>query len=240
MAAHHDLPDTPRENIGARRVGRAAFLGVVGAGVATLFYGRQISNLTSRATKPFADVSGLSAIVPSGGWRIYTVAATMPVFDRRTWSLRIDGLVRRPIELSYDDLLALPRAEQVSTFHCVTGWIVNGVHWGGVRFHDLLASAGPLASAHAARFISAEIPYDDYLTLADTALPQVMLAYGMDGAPLPQEHGAPVRVVIPEMYGYKNVKWVKQITLVDKQGSGYWEQRGYDVNAIVGHSNGYG
>jgi DMSO/TMAO reductase YedYZ molybdopterin-dependent catalytic subunit len=240
VAAHHDLPDTPRENIGARRVGRAAFLGVVGAGVATLFYGRQISNLTSRATKPFADVSGLSAIVPSGGWRIYTVAATMPVFDRRTWSLRIDGLVRRPIELSYDDLLALPRAEQVSTFHCVTGWTVTGVHWAGVRFHDLLALAEPLPEAHAAHFVSAEIPYDDYQTLADTALPQVMLAYGMDGAPLPQEHGAPVRVVIPEMYGYKNVKWVKQITLVDKQGSGYWEQRGYDVNAIVGHSNGYG
>jgi len=66
-----------------------------------------------------------------------------------------------------------------------------------------------------------------------------MLAYQMDGGPLPQEHGAPVRVVIPDMYGYKNVKWVKQITLVPKPGAGYWEQRGYDVNAWVGHSNGY-
>jgi DMSO/TMAO reductase YedYZ molybdopterin-dependent catalytic subunit len=109
-----------------------------------------------------------------------------------------------------------------------------------VRFRDLLALARPLPEAHAAHFVSAEIPYDDYLTLSDLALPNVMLAYGMDGGALPQEHGAPVRVVIPEMYGYKNVKWVKQITLVAKQKDGYWEQRGYDVNAVVGHSNGYG
>ena len=67
-----------------------------------------------------------------------------------------------------------------------------------------------------------------------------MLAYEMDGKPLRREHGAPVRVVIPEMYGYKNVKWVERIELVAKPASGYWEQRGYDVDAWVGRSNGYG
>ena len=127
----------------------------------------------------------------------------------------------------------------MSTFHCVTGWTVNGVRWGGVRFRDLLALAQPLPQAHAAHFVSAEVPYDDYLALNQASLPDAMLAYQMDGGPLPQEHGAPVRVVIPDMYGYKNVKWVKQITLVPKPGAGYWEQRGYDVNAWVGHSNGY-
>jgi DMSO/TMAO reductase YedYZ molybdopterin-dependent catalytic subunit len=233
-------PQTPRENVGARRLGRAGFLGVVGAGVATLVYGKQISSVTSAVTKPFADATGLSHFIPSSGWRIYTVADTMPVFDRATWRLTLDGLVDRPLQLSYDQLLALPKTEQVSTFHCVTGWIVGGVHWGGVRFHDLLASAAPQSSAHAAHFISAEIPYDDYLALDDLALPDVMLAYEMNGQPLPQEHGAPVRVVIPDMYGYKNVKWVKQITLVPRQGVGYWEQRGYDVDAWVGRSNGYG
>ena len=64
-------------------------------------------------------------------------------------------------------------------------------------------------------------------------LPDVMLAYEMDGAPLPQEHGAPVRVVIPDMYGYKNVKWVERIELVPRSSLGYWEQRGYDVDAWV-------
>ncbi|MGH2852361.1 MAG: molybdopterin-dependent oxidoreductase, partial [Solirubrobacteraceae bacterium] len=214
MTSSDDRSPSPRANVGARRVGRAGFLGLVGAGVATLFYGKQISSVTSAITKPFADVTGLSHIVPSSGWRIYTVADTMPTFDRATWRLKLDGLVRRPLELSYDQLLALPKVEQVSTFHCVTGWIVDGVRWGGVRFHDLLANATPLPSAHAAHFVSAEIPYDDYLALDDLALPDVMLAYEMDGQPLPQEHGAPVRVVIPDMYGYKNVKLVERITLV--------------------------
>ena len=240
MNGNEPLPRSPRENLGARRLGRAGFLGVVGAGVATLFFGKQISSVTSAVTKPFADATGLSRIVPSGGWRIYTVAATMPTFDAATWRLRIDGLVRRPVELSYAELLALPKVEQTSTFHCVTGWTVNGVRWGGVRFHDLLAAAAPLPAAHAAHFISAEIPYDDYLQLHQVALPDVMLAYEMDGKPLAQEHGAPVRVVIPDMYGYKNVKWVNRITLVPSQGRGYWENLGYDVNAWVGRSNGYG
>jgi molybdopterin-dependent oxidoreductase-like protein protein len=75
-------------------------------------------------------------LVPSTGWRIYTVAPAMPRFDPRTWRLRIDGLVERPQILSYGDLRRLPRAEQVSDFHCVTGWSVSGVRWAGVRITD--------------------------------------------------------------------------------------------------------
>ena len=229
--------ETPRENIGARRLGRAAFVGVVGAGVATLFYGKAISRVTRRVTNPVSDATGLTRIVPSSGWRIYTVADTMPHFDRASWRLRIGGLVENPVELDYAQLRSLPRAEQVSTFHCVTGWVVNDVHWAGVRFHDLLQQAKPLPEARALRFVSAEVPYDDYLELRQVALPDVMLAYEMDGKPLRREHGAPVRVVIPEMYGYKNVKWVEQIQLVERSAEGYWEQRGYDVDAWVGRSN---
>jgi len=233
------LPESPRENVGARRLGRAGFLGLVGAGIATLFYGKSISHLTSRLTNPISDATGLTRIIPSSGWRIYTVADSMPKFDPASWRLRIDGLVDRPVELSYEQLLALPKAEQVSIFHCVTGWVVKQVHWGGVRFQDLLAQAGPRPEAQALHFVSAEKPYDDYLELRQARLRDAMLAYEMDGKPLPREHGAPARVVIPEMYGYKNVKWVERIEMVAKPGSGYWEQRGYDVNAWVGHSNGY-
>ena len=240
MPDRDQLPESPRENLGARRLGRVGFLGVVGAGVATLFYGKTISHETSRLTNPLSDATGLTRIIPSSGWRIYTVADSMPRFDPTSWRLHIDGLVERPIELSHDQLLALPKAEQVSTFHCVTGWTVKQVHWGGVRFHDLLAPARPRPQAGALRFVSAEKPYDDYLGMRQVRLRDVMLAYEMDGKPLRREHGAPVRVVIPEMYGYKNVKWVERIELVAKPGSGYWEQRGYDVNAWVGRSNGYG
>ena len=241
MPAERSQPEreSPRENLGARRLGRAGFLAVFGAGVATLFYGKAISRVTRNVTNPLSDATGLTRLIPSSGWRIYTVADSMPAFDQTTWRLEITGLVRRPISLSYQQLRALPRAEQVSTFHCVTGWVVPNVHWAGVRFHDLLAPAGLLPQASALHFISAEKPYDDYLALRQVALRDVMLAYEMDGKPLRREHGAPVRVVIPEMYGYKNVKWVERIDAVPHSGSGYWEQRGYDNDAWVGRSNGY-
>ena len=116
---------------------------------------------------------------------------------------------------------------------------VDGVRWRGVRFKDLLAKARPRPGAHALQFVSAEQPYVDYLTLDQALLPDVMLAWEMDGQPLRQEHGAPVRVVIPDMYGYKNVKWVAEINLLPKAGSGYWENLGYDRDAWVGRSNGY-
>ena len=231
---------SPRENVGARRVGRAGFVGILGAGTATLFYGTTISRLVGKATHPLSSATGLSQIIPSGGWRIYTVAATMPTFDPATWRLNVGGLAGKPLELSYDDLRALPKSQQVSTFHCVTGWVVKDVTWGGVRLKELLDRAAPHPAAHALHFVSAEQPYDDYLSLDQATLPDVMLAYEMDGKPLRREHGAPLRLVIPDMYGYKNVKWVSRIDLVAKPGSGYWEQNGYDSDAWVGRSNGYG
>jgi sulfoxide reductase catalytic subunit YedY len=89
------------------------------------------------------------------------------------------------------------------------------------------------------QFVSAEEPYVDYLTMKQALLHDVMLAYEMDGKPLAREHGAPVRLVIPEMYGYKNVKWLRAINLVPETQSGYWEYLGYDRDAWVGRSNGY-
>jgi DMSO/TMAO reductase YedYZ molybdopterin-dependent catalytic subunit len=222
----------PRET---RLYGRRAFLGVTAVGLSSLFWGRAAWRVAAGAAQPFADV------LPPGlisGWRIYTVAATMPRFDPSTWRLTIDGLVDAPQSISYDELRALPSAEQVSTFHCVTGWTVGNVHWRGVRFRDLLAAAQPHPEARVLTFTSAEKPYVDTLTRQQAQLADVMLAYEMDGKPLAREHGAPVRVVIPDMYGYKGVKWVEQITLGVDAEPGYWEQRGYDLDAWVGRSNG--
>jgi len=164
----------------------------------------------------------------------------MPTFDPDTWRLEIGGLVERKLELTYDDLRALPRAEQTSDFHCVTGWTVENVRWAGVRFQDLLEAAHPLPEAKAVEFISAEFPYVDTLTLEQAFLPDSMLAYEMDGAPLSRPHGAPARAVIPRMYGYKGVKWVKKIVVTEEAFDGFWEKRGYDRDAWVGHSNDYG
>jgi DMSO/TMAO reductase YedYZ molybdopterin-dependent catalytic subunit len=221
----------------SRPYGRRAFLGLVAGGLASYFWALPASRILSPLTSQFSQLAG--DLLPVGGWRIYTISGSMPIFDPEEWRLEIGGLVRTPVSLTYDDLRALPRASQVTTFHCVTGWTVKHVHWAGVRFDDLLALAGPLPEAHAIRFVSMEEPYTDSLTVEQARLPDVMLAYAMDGKPLSRPHGAPARVVIPEMYGYKGVKWLQRMELVAKQPTGYWENLGYDQDAWVGRSNGY-
>jgi DMSO/TMAO reductase YedYZ molybdopterin-dependent catalytic subunit len=220
-----------------RRYGRAVFLGTVAAGLTSLVWGKSVWGRVSGSLGP---VEALVPLIPTDGWRIYTISGSMPSFDPATWKLTIGGQVEQPTTLSYEQLRALPRVNQVSTFHCVTGWTVKNVHWGGVRIADVLATAKPLAGSGALQFVSAEQPYIDYLTTQQASIHDVMLAYEMDGKPLPREHGAPVRLVIPEMYGYKNVKWLQAINLVDEPADGYWEQLGYDQDAWVGRSNGYG
>ena len=108
-----------------------------------------------------------------------------------------------------------------------------------MRFADLLATAKPLPEAKALTFYSLEKPYVDSITLEQAMLPDTMLAHRMDGAPLTRPHGSPARLVIPQMYGYKGVKWVHRIELTKAPEAGFWEQRGYDWNAWVGRSNGY-
>ena len=223
---------------GARPYGRRAFLGLLAGGLSSLFWAGPAARALAPVTSGFSQALG--NLLPVGGWRIYTISGSMPIFDERSYRLEITGLVRNPVQLTYAQLRALPQAHQVSNFHCVTGWSVDNVRWGGVRFSDLLALAEPLPSAKAIRFVSLEQPYNDSLTLDQARLPNVMLAFDMDGQPLSRPHGSPARVVIPEMYGYKGVKWLTKMELVDHQPTGYWEGLGYDQNAWVGRSNGYG
>ena len=220
-----------------RRYGRRLFLATVAGGVSSLYWGKAAWDHVTGVISPVANA--VAPILPTGGWRIYTISNHMPAFDPATWRLSVGGLVEQPVSLTYDELRALPHVEQVSTFHCVTGWTVKNVHWGGVRLGDVLAQARPHSSAHALEFVSMEVPYVDYLTMPQASLHDVLLAYEMDGRPLPREHGAPLRLIIPEMYGYKNVKWLQRIDVVPRAVNGYWEDLGYDRDAWVGRSNGY-
>jgi DMSO/TMAO reductase YedYZ molybdopterin-dependent catalytic subunit len=231
-----DSPPAPEQE--PRRYGRRLFLATVAGGVSSLYWGKAAWDHVTGVISPVANA--VAPILPTGGWRIYTISGHMPEFDPATWRLKIGGLVEKPLSLTYDELRALPHVQQVSTFHCVTGWTVQNVHWGGVRLDDVLGPARPRASGRALRFVSMEVPYIDYLTVPQASLRDVMLAYEMDGKPLAREHGAPVRLVIPEMYGYKNVKWLQGIDVVPEAVNGYWEDLGYDRNAWVGRSNGYG
>jgi DMSO/TMAO reductase YedYZ molybdopterin-dependent catalytic subunit len=229
------MTDSPEA--GERRYGRGGFLLLVAGGISSLAWAGPVSRALSPLTAGASQLVG--NLLPAGGWRIYTISGSMPIFVPSSWRLRIDGLVTRPRTLSYQELSALPRAQQTSTFHCVTGWTVHNVHWAGVRFSDLLDLVQPLRSATAVRFVSAERPYEDSLTLEQLRLPDAMLAYELDGQPLSRPHGSPARVVLPEMYGYKGVKWLTRMELVARQPLGYWEQNGYDQDAWVGRSNGH-
>jgi DMSO/TMAO reductase YedYZ molybdopterin-dependent catalytic subunit len=221
-----------------RPYGRRTFLAVTALGLSALVWGRPAWRAVSGLVDPVTGAIP-AGIVPSSGWRIYTVSSPMPRFDPETWRLRVGGLVEEPRTFTYDELRSLPRSEQVSDFHCVTGWSVQDVRWTGVRFDDLLAAVRPKPAAKVLSFVSAEKPYVDNLTLGQAGLEDVMLAYEMDGRPLPRKHGAPLRLVIPDMYGYKSVKWVERIVLAATAEPGYWEQRGYDDDAWVGDSNGF-
>jgi DMSO/TMAO reductase YedYZ molybdopterin-dependent catalytic subunit len=216
-----------------RLIGRAGFLGIVGAGAAGLFFARDLGRAVSRITP-----DSVGSIVPTSGWRIYTIGNSIPAFDPATYRLKITGLVERELTYTLAELRAMKAADQVSDFHCVTGWSVDDVHWRGVRFETLLAEAKPRPGASWLRFLSAEPGYHDTLSFEQVALPNVMLAYEMDGKPLSSPHGAPTRVVIPQMYGYKYVKWVQEIEVTDRFEEGFWEQHGYDSDAWVGGSNG--
>lgn len=221
-----------------RLYGRRVFLGVLAGGLSSFAWAPAASRIFSPLTSAGSQLLG--NVFPVGGWRIYTITGSMPEFDRRTWSLTVDGLVDREVKLTYDDLRRLPAVDQVSTFHCVTGWTVRNVHWRGVRLRSILDLAGPSRSARALRFVSSEKPYEDSLTIEQASLPDVMVALDLDGSPLSRPHGAPLRLVIPEMYGYKGVKWLERIEVVATQPTGYWENLGYDQDAWVGRSNGRG
>jgi len=155
-----------------------------------------------------------------------------PVFDPATWKLTIDGLVNIPIAISYDELLKLESEEQVSDFHCVEGWSVENVKWKGVRLKVIFNKAGVKPEAGFASFHSASGIYSDSLSIKESLEPDVMLAYMMNDGPLPEEQGLPLRLLMPRMFGYKNVKWVNRITLTEEQETGYWENLGYEIDGV--------
>jgi DMSO/TMAO reductase YedYZ molybdopterin-dependent catalytic subunit len=137
-----------------------------------------------------------------------------------------------------DDLAALPQTQMTKDFQCVTGWRVDDVPWSGVLLSDVLAAAGADPNQTALRFICFDGAYTESLTMEQALRPDMLVATSMFGEPLTREHGAPVRLYVAPMYGYKSAKWLSEIQVVDAVVPGYWEQRGYDIDAWVGASNG--
>lgn len=161
----------------------------------------------------------------------------------RRWRLTLDGLVRQPGVFDLQAFkAAFPKVSSINELVCVEGWSAIA-EWTGARLGDVLKSVEPLASAryvvcHAADYSrELRLPFYGSLSLEDAYHPQTLLAYEMNGHPLPLAHGAPLRLRVPGQLGYKSTKFVHRIELVASLESvgrgqgGYWEDRGYSYRA---------
>jgi DMSO/TMAO reductase YedYZ molybdopterin-dependent catalytic subunit len=170
--------------------------------------------------------------------QLYIVQATFspPRVDASQWRLVIKGLVDHPLTLSYDELRALPRIDQTSTLTCISnqvgGNLIGNITWSGTRLRDLLQHAGIQPGAVDVVLRSLE-GYTDSIPLERALSPQNLVAYGMDGAALTRNHGFPARLIVPGIYGMKNVKWLKEIEVVAEDYQGFWQKRGWSDTAIV-------
>ncbi len=149
------------------------------------------------------------------------------------WVVKVDGLVDTPLTLDRAAWTGLQRMDETVDFHCVEGWTVDNVRWGGVAPTVLLDKAGVKPEAKYAIFHAYGGVYLSSLPLGLLSDQKTMLADSLNGGPLPPKHGGPLRLVVPQQLGYKNVKWVERIELSDKIRTGYWEANGYPEDAPI-------
>jgi DMSO/TMAO reductase YedYZ molybdopterin-dependent catalytic subunit len=153
-----------------------------------------------------------------------------PPFDPKTWDFRVYGEVENPVTLNWEQFKALPHAPQVSDFHCVTTWSKMDVRWGGVRMADLLKLVRPKETATFVIQHSGDA-YTTNTSIFEASHDDALLADALDGAPLPLEHGGPVRMMIPTLYAWKSAKFLRALEFSAADKPGYWEVRGYHNNA---------
>jgi DMSO/TMAO reductase YedYZ molybdopterin-dependent catalytic subunit len=153
-----------------------------------------------------------------------------PDYALADWSLRIRGEVEAPVSLTWDELMALEQVTVTADIHCVTRWSKLDTTWTGVRVRDLLDRArvnpeGRFVMAHCdggyTTNIAIEALYDD----------DVLLAHQYDGRPLEDDHGAPLRLLVPSRYFWKSAKFIRELEVMPEDRHGFWELNGYHSDA---------
>jgi len=153
-----------------------------------------------------------------------------PKYDLSDWSLSIWGEVDEPFSLRWDELLELPQVDVTVDIHCVTRWSKLDTTWTGVRARDLLERAkvrptGTHVMAHCDGGYTTNLPvealYDD----------DVLVTHSYDGKPLEQDHGAPLRLLVPKRYFWKSAKFLRQLEIMPEDKQGFWELNGYHNDA---------
>ena len=152
----------------------------------------------------------------------------VPVVDLKTWRFTIEGLVERPLSISYDEVIAMPRQETVCDVHCVTRWSKLDNRFEGVPVQPLLRQAGLRADATHV-LVHAEQGFTTNLPLADLDRPENLLAWRHNGEDLTPDHGWPLRLLVPHLYFWKSAKWVRGFEVLSADEPGFWERNGYHM-----------
>ena len=159
----------------------------------------------------------------------------VPRVDLRTWDFRIEGLVDKPVRFTWEEFNRLPQTEIQCDLHCVTRWSRFDNRFEGVLFTEVMKLVTPKPASRAggpeARFamVRGENGYTANLPLEDLMKPATIFALKHDGEPLSAEHGYPVRLIVPHLYLWKSVKWVRGFELTAQDEPGFWEQNGYHI-----------
>ena len=151
-----------------------------------------------------------------------------PEVDIGAWRLRIFGMVEEELELTWEQLMALPQVTVDAAFHCVTQWSRLRNTWRGVLFSEVMRLARPSPKA---KFVMVYCygGYTTNLPLEDIVDEVVLFAHQHGGEPLTRGHGGPLRLVVPKLYGWKSAKWVRGVELMERNRPGFWEERGYHM-----------
>jgi DMSO/TMAO reductase YedYZ molybdopterin-dependent catalytic subunit len=176
------------------------------------------------------------AITPVSRFYVVTKNTIDPKIELGLWRLSVGGAVANRFELSFEDLAKRSKIAQETTLMCINnppdGGLMSNALWGGVRLRDLLAEAGPASEAKLVAFHSADniieaIPYAKALD------PTTLVAYEMNGAPLPVRHGFPARAVVPGFFGEKNIKWLTRITVETALFEDFYGKQGWGPNEEI-------
>jgi DMSO/TMAO reductase YedYZ molybdopterin-dependent catalytic subunit len=177
------------------------------------------------------------AITPVANFYVVSKNVVDPSVDASSWSLKVGGLVDNPLRMTLDELKSRPVTSEYVTLECISnnvgGELMSTGLFAGVSLQSLIAEAKPRGDATWVTFQAVD-GYTESLQLAAvTGSPEILVAHTLDGAPLPSQHGFPARMLIPGHYGMKGPKWLQSITLGTSETRGYWEQQGWDHNALV-------
>lgn len=176
-----------------------------------------------------------SPITPNDEFYLTSIGGT-PRVNPESWSLRLKGMVRNQLTLRYEDLLKRNTVPMVSTLECIGNPIggdsIGTAEWEGVRLNAILDEAGVDPKAVDLVLRGAD-GYSDSVPAQRVMRDEVLLVTKMNGVPLPPDHGFPARLIVPGIYGMKNVKWLTELELVGGDDKGYWEKRGWSDEAVV-------